>query len=107
MIDPYLYLNEVVPTSWLPPALINVKPIWTYGELAQDRTTHWQGIDGKKFVMARQLLHIWHSIPPHKIADMAEDEQPNAILRQQIALGMFQLYPSESVEKKSKSKTAS
>lgn len=111
MIDAQLYVNKPIPIEWLPVDLVNIKH-WTWGELAQDRTTHWTGPDGKLFVMARQLLHIWASMPPHKIADLPEDKQPDAIHLQQVALAMLTLFPSESKkkepkQKKSKSKTAS
>lgn len=99
MINPNEYANMNVPPEWLPETLAT-KKIWTFGELAQDRSTRWTGPDGKKFVMARQLLHIWSSIAPNKIADLPEDEQQMAIQKQQIAMAMFVLYPPESKEKK-------
>lgn len=88
----------LVPTEWLPEALVVAKT-WTYGDLAQDQSTTWLGKDrtGKpRHYTPRQLLHIWESLPPHKIAEMAEDDQLFAIQRQQIAIAMLKLYPSNS-----------
>lgn len=108
------YINQVIPSEWLPQSLAEIKQ-WTWRDLATDRTTPWIGTDGKKFVMARQLLHIWGGIDPQKISDLAEDEQQAAILRQQVALAMVNdIFPSPSQigpflppkEKKPISKTA-
>lgn len=105
MINPNEYANMNVPPEWLPETLAT--KVWTFGELAQDRSTRWTGPDGKKFVMARQLLHIWSSIAPHKIADLPEDEQQMAIQRQQIAHAMLEFFPSQSEPKKPKEKKKS
>jgi hypothetical protein len=87
-----------VPPEWLPEALAVAKT-WTFGELAKDQSTTWLGKDrtGKpRYYTPRQLLHIWESQSPHKIAEMAEDDQPFAIQRQQIATAILKLYPSNS-----------
>lgn len=112
MTDPHEYVNRVIPETWLPKSLAEIKT-WTWGELAQDRKTHWTGPDGKAFVMARQLLYIWLGVKPEYLADLDPDEQQNALFRQQASVAMFSLFPSESKEKKpeekakkSKSKTA-
>lgn len=108
------YINQVVPSEYLPPTLAEIKQ-WTWRDLATDRITHWTGPDGKKFVMARQLLHIWEGLDPQKISDLAEDKQQAAILHQQIAIAMIHdIFPSPTQigpflppkKKKSISKTA-
>ena len=102
MINPNEYVNRVVPPEWLPETLAT--KMWTFGGLAQDRSTHWTGPDGKKFGMARQLLYIWRSTAPDKIANLPEDEQPSAIQRQHIAFAMLDIFPSQSEPKKPKEK---
>ena len=75
--------------------------------LATDRTTHWVGPDGKKFVMPRQLLYIWVGVRPEQLADMTEQEQSEAEMRQHAAKELLEIFPSESEpKKKAKSKTA-
>lgn len=105
-IDPFAYLDKDVPSHWLPKSLAEMKT-WTFRMLATDRTTPWVNKDGKQLKMPRQLLHIWRGIKPEDIADLPEDWQATASLQQQIAVGMIEIYPSESAEKKSKSKTVS
>lgn len=105
-IDPFAYLDKDVPSHWLPKSLADMKP-WTFRMLATDRTTPWVNRDGKQLKMPRQLLHIWRGIKPEDIAKLPEEYQESASLQQQIAFGILEIYPSESVEKKSKSKTAS
>ena len=105
MINPNEYVNVNVPPDWLPETLTT--KVWTFGELAQDRSTRWTGPDGKKFVMARQLLYIWRSTAPDKIANLPEDEQPSAIQRQHIAFAMLDIFPSQSEPKKPKEKKKS
>ncbi len=106
MINPNEYANMNVPPEWLPETLAT-KKIWTFGELAQDRTTKWLGQNrygNPQHYTPRQLLHIWESLPPQKIADLPEDEQPYAIQRQQIAHAMLDIFPSQSEPKKPKEK---
>lgn len=107
MIDPYPYLDMQVPANWLPKSLADMKT-WTFQMLAQDRTTPWENKDGKKLKMPRQLLYIWKGQSPEAIAELPEDWQEIASLQQQIAVGLLEIFPSESEpKKKSKTKTAS
>ena len=106
MITPNEYVNMSIPPEWLPETLAT-KKIWTFGELAQDRTTKWLGQNrygNPQHYTPRQLLHIWESLPPHKIADLSEDEQQMAIQRQHIAHILLEFFPSQSEPKKSEPK---